>query len=56
MTKIMVVDDENNLRELIKAVFEQEGFDVDLSSRSLLREAKTSTILLGELRLSRRRA
>jgi CheY-like chemotaxis protein len=28
MAKIMVVDDEDNLRELIKAVFEQEGFDV----------------------------
>lgn len=38
------------------ALAEQEGFDVDLSSRSLLRAAKTSTILLGELRLSRRRA
>jgi CheY-like chemotaxis protein len=33
MTKIMVVDDEENLRELIKAVLGQEGFEViDASS------------------------
>jgi predicted nicotinamide N-methyase len=35
------------------ALAEQEGFDVALSSRSLLHADKTSTILLGELRLSR---
>ena len=38
------------------ALAEQEGFDVALSSHSLLRADKTSTILLGELRLSRQRA
>jgi hypothetical protein len=35
------------------ALAEQEAFDVALSARSLLRADKTSTILLGELRLSR---
>jgi predicted nicotinamide N-methyase len=37
------------------ALAEQEGFDVALSSRSLVRGNKTSTILLGELRPARQR-
>jgi predicted nicotinamide N-methyase len=46
-------DPDRSTGMLFFAYAEREGYDVALSSRSLLRGDKISTILLGELRLSR---
>ena len=32
MPKIMVVDDEESLRELVKAIFESEGYDITIAA------------------------
>ena len=45
MTKIMVVDDEPSLRELVKAIFSSEGFDVidAASGQECLEKLKSQT-------------